>query len=137
MDKKIIFNEFIRYVFIGGTAFCIDILTLYFFKTQIFFRLGDIGIYIATALGFFSGLIFNYIFSLIFVFESAKEQKKGRNIFSFFLFTLIGIIGLILTEVGMYVGVDFLNTNYLLTKTIVAIIVLMWNYIARKILIFT
>lgn len=137
MNKKIILEEFIRYVFVGGTAFCIDILTLYFLKTQVFFRLGDIGIYISTGLGFLAGLIFNYIFSLIFVFESAKEQKKGRNIFSFFLFTLIGIIGLILTEVGMYVGVDFLNINYLLTKIIVAVIVLIWNYIARKILIFT
>ena len=137
MNKKVILYEFIRYIFIGGTAFCMDILTLYFFKTQVFFRSGDIGIYISTALGFLAGLIFNYIFSLIFVFESAKEQKKGRSIFSFFLFCLIGIIGLFLTEAGMYAGVDFFNINYLLTKAIVAVIVLIWNYVARKVLIFT
>jgi len=137
MNKKVILYEFIRYIFIGGTAFCMDILTLYFFKTQVFFRSGDIGIYISTALGFLAGLIFNYIFSIIFVFESAKEQKKGRSIFSFFLFCLIGIIGLFLTEAGMYAGVDFFNINYLLTKAIVAVIVLIWNYVARKVLIFT
>lgn len=70
-------------------------------------------------------------------FKSAKEQDKGRNIFSFFLFSLIGIIGLFLTETGMYAGVDLFHINYLITKVIVATIVLIWNYVARKILIFT
>ncbi|WP_297416796.1 GtrA family protein [Clostridium sp.] len=137
MNRKAIINEFIRYIFVGCTAFFIDILTLYFFKTQVFFGLGYIGIYVSTALGFLAGLIFNYICSLIFVFKDAKEQGKGRNIFSFFLFSLIGMIGLILTEIGMYTGVNFFNMNYLFTKVIVAVIVLIWNYAARKILIFS
>ncbi|EKQ51307.1 MULTISPECIES: GtrA family protein [unclassified Clostridium] len=137
MNRKAIIDEFIRYIFVGGTAFFIDILTLYFFKTQVFFGLGYIGIYVSTALGFLAGLIFNYICSLIFVFKDAKEQGKGRNIFSFFLFSLIGMIGLLLTEIGMYAGVNFFNMNYLLTKVIVAAAVLIWNYAARKILIFT
>lgn len=136
MKNKEVLIEFIRYVFVGGTAFVIDILTLYFFKTKVFLTLGDIGIYISTALGFIAGLIFNYIFSLIFVFKSAKEEKKGRNIFSFLLFSLIGVIGLFLTEAGMYVGVDLFNINYLLTKIVVAAVVLIWNYVARKVLIF-
>lgn len=136
MNKKVIFNEFIRYTFIGGTAFCIDMLTLYLCKTQVFFYSGNIGIYISTALGFLAGLIFNYIFSLIFVFESAKDENKGRNLFSFFLFFIIGVIGLVLTEIGMYAGVNFFYLDYLVTKVIVAAIVLMWNYIARKVLIF-
>ena len=136
MNKKVIFKEFIRYIFVGGTAFFVDVLTLCFFKTKVFLGLGDMGIYISTALGFLAGLVFNYIFSLAFVFKSAKEQKKGRDIFSFFLFFVIGIIGLFLTEVGMYVGVEFLYINYLLTKVIVAMLVLIWNYVARKVLIF-
>ncbi|MFT8341816.1 MAG: GtrA family protein [Clostridium beijerinckii] len=136
MNKKAILQEFIRYVFIGGTAFFIDILILYFFKTRIFFKLGSIGIYISTALGFMSGLIFNYIFSITFVFKTAKEQNKGKNIFSFLLFWVIGVIGLFLTEAGMYAGVEVLNVNYLLTKVIVATLVLLWNYVARKVLIF-
>lgn len=136
MNKKVIFTEFIRYIFVGGAAFIIDMMTLYFFKTKVFFELGNMGIYISTALGFLAGLIFNYIFSLIFVFKSAKEEKKGRNIFSFLLFSLIGVIGLFLTEAGMYAGVDLFNINYLLTKIVVTTIVLIWNYVARKILIF-
>jgi putative flippase GtrA len=136
MNEKVIFKEFIRYILVGGIAFFIDISTLYVFKTKVFLNLGDMGIYIATALGFLAGLVFNYIFSLAFVFKSAKEQNKGKNIFSFFLFFVIGIIGLLLTEGGMYVGVEFFDINYLITKVIVAIIVLIWNYAARKVFIF-
>lgn len=137
MKYKGIFYEFIRYIFIGGTAFLLDILVLYLFKTRIFSSMGNIGVYISTALGFMAGLVYNYIFSLIFVFESARDQKKGINILSFFLFVLIGLIGLFLTEAGMYAGINFLNLDYILTKIIVAAIVLIWNYAARKILIFT
>lgn len=49
---------------------------------------------------------------------------------------MIGIMGLFLTEAGMYAGVELFNMNYLLTKIIVAVLVLLWNYIARKVLIF-
>jgi len=136
MNRKVIFKEFIRYVFVGGTAFLVDISILYFFKTKVFLSLGDMGIYISTSLGFLAGLVFNYIFSLAFVFKSAKEQKKGRDIFSFFLFFVIGVIGLFLTEAGMYAGIEIFNINYLLTKVIVAMLVLIWNYAARKVLIF-
>lgn len=52
MNKKAIFNEFIRYIVVGGTAFLVDILILYLFKTKVFLSLGDAGIYISTALGF-------------------------------------------------------------------------------------
>lgn len=124
-------------MFVGGTAFVVDIVTLYLFKTKVFSELGETGIYVSTALGFFSGLIFNYILSLTFVFKIAKEERKGRNIFSFLLFSLIGIIGLFLTEAGMFVGVNYLDIDYLITKIIVAILVLIWNYAARKVLIFT
>lgn len=136
MNNKKILNEFIRYIFIGGTAFVVDISILYIFKTKVFLNLGETGIYISAALGFLGGLIFNYIFSLTFVFKSAKDQNKGKNIFSFLLFLTIGIIGLFLTEAGMYTGIKFLNINYMLTKVIVSALVLLWNYIARKILIF-
>ncbi|OOM74854.1 GtrA family protein [Clostridium sp. BL-8] len=136
METKVIINEFIKYIFVGGAAFCLDTLTLYLCKTKVFLELGHIGLYISTALGFLAGLIFNYIFSLIFVFRGAIEENRGKNALSLFLFLIIGILGLFLTEAGMYVGVDFLNMNYLFTKVIVAIIVLVWNYTARKILIF-
>ena len=50
---------------------------------------------------------------------------------------LVGVAGLMLTEVGMYAGVDLLQVNYLLVKLVVTGIVFLWNYLGRKLLVFT
>lgn len=101
-----------------------------------FYNLGEIGIYISIALGVIGGLIYNYILSLVFVFESAKYQNKGRTIGAFIIFFIIGIVGLVLTELGMYIGIEIFNISYLISKVLVAACVLIWNYGFRKVLIF-
>lgn len=129
-------KEFARYLVVGGTAFLVDYGVLYLSKTFLFQSLGDLGVYLATALGFLAGLVYNYVLSLVWVFRSAKDQKKGRTLGAFLLFSIIGIIGLLLTEGGMFLGYQLLHINYLIVKLFVAAVVLLWNYGARKILIF-
>jgi putative flippase GtrA len=129
--------EFMRYCLVGGTAFIIDFAVLYVTRTYVFFALGTMGILLATTCGFVSGLTFNYIFSLIFVFKDIDENVKKHKIHSFVVFAIIGISGLCITELFMFTGVKLLGNNfYLFVKIITAGFVLVWNYIARKILIF-
>ena len=49
---------------------------------------------------------------------------------------MVGLIGLGLTELGMYVGVFVFNWHYIVTKILVAALVLVWNYIGRKLFVF-
>lgn len=133
---KSLIKEFARYLVVGGTAFLVDFGVLYLSKTYLFHSLGDLGVYLATALGFLVGLTYNYILSLIWVFQSAKDQKKGRTVGAFLIFAIIGAIGLLLTEGGMFLGYQLLHINYMIVKLVVAAFVLLWNYGARKILIF-
>ena len=158
MDKeklKIITFEFLRYIVVGGIAFVVDFGSLYISKEYIFHNL-TYGIYLSTAVGFILGLIVNYVLSLKFVFTQAKDQGKGRDTKSFAIFAVIGIIGLGLTELGMYIGCDLLKPQldsslayigslinydlvkygYLLVKCVVTAVVLLWNYAGRKIIIF-
>jgi putative flippase GtrA len=142
MDKYIFRNrqliyEFLRYVLVGGIAFLVDFGVLYLSKTLFFPRLGQTGILLAAALGFTAGLIFNYIFSLFFVFKQIDENARRRKIRSFVLFVIIGIIGLLITELCMYAGVNLFGQKwYLIVKIFTAGIVLIWNYTGRKVLIF-
>jgi putative flippase GtrA len=130
------FFEFMRYCLVGGGAFIIDFAVLYITRTYIFFALSAAGILFATTCGFVCGLIFNFIFSLFFVFKQNKNAKKHK-IHSFVIFTIIGISGLCITELLMFAGVKLLgNDFYLFVKIITAGFVLIWNYIARKVLIF-
>lgn len=128
--------EFIRYLIVGGSAFIIDFTLLYLFKSYIFNELGTTGVYISTAIGFIGGLIYNYYLSIMFVFEGAKQNNNGKGFVPFLIFSIIGIMGLVLTEFGMYVGLELIKINYLIVKIFVAGAVLCWNYLARKILIF-
>jgi len=132
-----LFHEFFRYVLVGGIAFLVDFGVLYLSKTLFFPHMGHTGILLAAALGFTAGLIFNYIFSLLFVFKQIDENVKRRKIRSFVLFAVIGIIGLLITELCMYAGVYMFGQKwYLIVKIFTAGIVLLWNYAGRKALIF-
>jgi len=127
--------EFIRYAFVGGIATVADFTVLFLFR-EFLLKDGMISLYISTALGFTAGLLVNYILSLMFVFVSAKGTNKGRKPIDIILFAVIGLIGLFLSELGMFVGVKLLGLYYLIVKSIVTLVVLIWNYLARKFLIF-
>jgi putative flippase GtrA len=131
-----LFYEFFRYCLVGGAAFLVDAGTLTLFQEVVLPELGGCRLYIATAAGFIAGLIFNYIFSILFVFKNTKSKKAGRSMGAFAVFALIGAVGFGLTELGMYAGTALLGLHYLLVKIIVTAVVLLWNYVGRKILIF-
>lgn len=132
---KQLFLEFFRYCLVGGSAFLVDFGVL-ILTNALLPDLWGYRLYVATALGFIAGLVFNYIFSLIFVFKSARHSKTGRSVGAFFIFSLIGLIGLGLTELGMYTGTALLHINYMLVKIVVTAVVLLWNFLGRKIFIF-
>lgn len=134
-SKAGILLEFIRYCFVGGFSFLVDAGTLFLCNEYILPNIWG-KLYFSTACGFLTGIAANYILSLLFVFDVGKKQKRGRNVKSFLIFVIVGLIGLALTEFGMYVGADILKLNYMIVKVIVAAIVLVWNYGGRKILIF-
>ena len=130
-------REFLRYVLVGGIAAAADFSVLYLTRTFLFYTLGVTGILIATGLGFTAGLVLNYFLSFVFVFKQIDESVKQHKIRSFIVFTIIGIIGLLLTEICMLAGVSlFGQEQYLIIKIVSAGIVLVWNYTARKKLIF-
>lgn len=132
---KTLAGEFLRYGVVGGIAFIADFGSLWLTREYVFQNL-RYGVYFATAAGFVVGLIVNYILSLKFVFTQAKDKGKGRDVKSFLIFAIIGIIGLGLTELGMYLGVEKLGIHYLIVKCFVTAAVLIWNYAGRKIIIF-
>ncbi|MGN0675781.1 MAG: GtrA family protein [Oscillospiraceae bacterium] len=137
VDKYIsLFWEFFRYAIVGGIAFLADSGTLFVFQEFLLKGETKPELFISTAMGFLVGLVVNYILSVIFVFRKSDNSNSGKSVKAFITFAVIGIIGLGLTELGMYAGVYLLNWHYLITKIIVAALVLIWNYCGRKIFVF-
>ncbi|MDD3842709.1 MAG: GtrA family protein [Candidatus Izemoplasmatales bacterium] len=126
-------NEIIRifrYVFVGGIAFLFDYL--FFFLAGLI--LGDTtwGIVGATAIGFVIGLTINYFASKKVVFT---ENPRGLNAKSeFIVYGIIGLFGLLITEGLMLVMI--LVMNKYIARLIVSIMVLLYNYFARKLILY-
>lgn len=128
-------KELIRYAIVGGIAFLVDAGMLHL--VMITFPEWEYTLYAAVTVGFLCGLTVNFILSLFFVFKNAKEKTKNKKVQTFIIFAIIGVIGLGLTELGMHLGVIVLGYHHLIVKVIVAGLVMLWNYIARKIIIFS
>ena len=140
-------SEIIRFLIVGGLATVIDFLamgiTLYCFDPNLYPHFYNVWIgggapstlatIIGTALGFIVGLIFNYIFSIIFVFQDKGNSKTTKG---FIIFALLSIGGLLIHVIGMYIGYNLMGINEWLLKIIFTIIVLIYNYITRKVIIF-
>ena len=137
--KKIIF-EFLRYVLVGGISFVVDTGAMTLVK-EIFFKENCTGIQMAVcvAVGFIAGLICNYLLSNLIVFKSEEQKKQGRNFVAFMIFFVVGLIGFGLTELGMWLGVKIVGPDglwYILVKCFVAGVVMIWNYLGRKIFVY-
>lgn len=127
-DTDNIFIQFFRYLFVGGFAFLVDFFLLYFFSDFC-------GIYylISAVLSFVISLIVNYLISIQWVFY--KDQIDNKFI-EFNVFSLIGIVGLLFTEILLYLFTDVLGLYYLISKIISAAIVMFWNFIVRRIMFY-
>lgn len=129
-------GEFLRYCVVGGISFLADFGTLVAAQ-ELVLKACPFGVYIATVVGFVVGLAVNYALSLWFVFTQKKDRGRGRSVGAFLVFGVVGILGLLWTELGMWVGVDLLGWNYMPVKVLVTGAVLVWNYIGRKVLVFS
>ena len=120
--------QLFRYVFVGGTAVLVDLFFLYVFS-DIF------GIYylISAVFSFIISVLVNYAMSTRWVFNQNNiENRVGE----FNLFLLISTIGLVFTEILLYFFTDICGIHYLISKIISAVIVLFWNFLARRVMFY-
>lgn len=123
--------EFIKYCIVGGISFVIDFIVLIVFKDYVLNFNDTYNTIFAAFLGFAVSFISNYYLGIHFVFNNKTKNNKS------FIYTMaIAIIGLFLTEIGLYLGEGILEFNYRYVKIVVSGIVLIWNFWARKVFIF-
>ena len=155
--KKQLFWEIFRFLLVGGAATLVDYFVFWLFDGVVFSTiathsagLATLFLIISTALGFCAGLALNWLLSVKFVFRAVKDKEQARSKKSFAVFTLIGVIGLIITELGvlglvalfpeisLFGSVELMGTAWekWLAKAIMTAIVLVWNYVGRKIFVF-
>ena len=120
--------QLFRYGFVGGGAFVVDFFT--------YCLLEWVGIhYLLAAIGaFIVGFAFNFTVSRILIFCADGKQKVSRG--EVISVLVISCIGLALTEFLLFAGVHWLNMDYRISKIVASILVLFWNYVARKVFVY-
>ncbi len=118
-------SQVMRFGVVGGIAFAIDYSVL-FILTDI------VGIYylVSSCVAFSVSVIFNYIASILWVFDVDKN-KDSKKMFCVFLF--LSIIGLGINQIIMWIGVEYISLYYMLVKIGATAIDMVYNFITRKI----
>ena len=122
--KKLI-EQMIKFGFVGFLCFFID-WGIMVFLTEVF----GINPLISSAISFTVSVTVNYILSVTFVFETDKNANKGSQ---FVIFVLLSIVGLGVNELCMWLGTDLLGIHYMITKVGATAVVMVYNFITRKI----
>ena len=117
--------QIFKFGIVGGIAFLIDYIVLFCCKAFI-----GLSVLLSAAIAFTVSVIYNYIASVKWVFDVNKEKSAKKN---FVIFIILSIIGLIITEIIMWIGSDIMKINYLIVKIIATAIVMVFNFITRKI----
>jgi len=120
--------QLFRYCFVGGFAFIVDYGSLYILTEYAGFHY-----LISATISFIAGLVVNYLLCTWWVFRKSKLKSKAAE---FTVFALIGVIGLLLNNLLLYVFTDLFHIHYMISKLIAGALVMIWNFSGRKIILF-
>ncbi len=123
------YREALLYLFFGGCTTLVNIVAFYIIR-----KFG-VSTYITNIIAWFLSVVFAFITNKLFVFESKNTSIKDsfKECFSFFLFRVISLV----FDMGiMYLLIDLLNINEMVSKVFSNIFVIIINYVFSKLFIF-
>lgn len=138
-EKKIIafifsiynkFEEVINYLIVGVLTTFLSI-AIYF----VFARIFKIDYYTSTVISWFISVLFAYITNKIFVFKSDIKEKKAliKETYEFYKYRLLSLI---IEMVIMFLLIELLTIDDMVSKIITQVIVIIINYVFSKIFVF-
>lgn len=130
--KKVIdlykkYEEIINYLIVGGMTTLVSI-SIYALFTKCF----HINYMIANVISWIISVLFAYVTNRIFVFKS-KSENIVLEIYQFFKYRIFSFLIEIFL---MYVFVELINIDDMISKVIVQIIVIVLNYVFSKLFVF-
>lgn len=119
--------EFGRYFFVSAIALALDAAILLTAARVMHYLL-------AASLGFVVGAVASYLLATRWVFQ--RRQFVDRRGTEFSVYGVIGVAGLGLNDLVIYLAVDSLALPLLAGKIIAAGVTFLFNYAVRKLVLF-
>lgn len=122
---KNLIAQFMKFGVVGVIAFFID-YGLLAFCTEVL----NINYLVSATIGFTVSVVFNYLASMRYVFTHKEDMSRTRE---FVIFVVLSIAGLLINNACMWAGVELLHIHYLIVKIGATAVVMVWNFVTRKI----
>lgn len=116
--------QFFRYGFVAVASYTVNLGGLVALK-----QYGHVYYLLAATISFIAGLLVNYALSKFWVFHGSKLHNQSHE---FLFFSLIGLVGLGLNDLILWILTSGLGLFYVLSNVIATFIVYFWNFGARK-----
>lgn len=124
-------QQIMKFGAVGFLCFFIEYALLILLK-----ELMGLPVIVANTTAFTISAIVNYILSIVFVFDTDKKANKGKQFVIFFILAVGGcIINNIVLKLGTMVLDPFWSRSYILVKPFATGVVMIYNFITRKIFI--
>ena len=135
--------QFLRSLFVGLAATLVDMGVLVVLKEFLGLKNHT---FIAATIAFIAGLLTNYLLSTFWAFRGLNTKSRGAE---FTIFAIISVIGLLLNNLIIMLFEDVLgparvfgewlpqDKYYIIGKVVATVIVFIWNFGMRKILLYT
>ena len=117
------FLPFIKYSVVGTSGTIVDVASLF-----VFIEYFALPLLLATTISFMLSVVNNFVLNKIWTFKNTSSNY--RKLFIKFLIVSCG--GLCITNVAMYIQVEWMDVWYIYAKLITSVIVLSWNFLANK-----
>lgn len=124
--KKLI-GQIVRFGLVGFLCFFIDYGLLLALT-----ELAGFHYLVSGALSFAVSVVVNYLLSMKFVYEARQRESRIKE---FITFVLLSLVGLLINQLVMWISVEFLGIWYQLAKIGATAVVMIYNFISRKIII--
>lgn len=123
-------KQILRFGVVGGSAFVVD-----FGLLVILTEIAHLNYLVSATCSFIVSVIFNYILSIYWVFDRCQQRHGIHKVLQIVLFISLAACGLLVNNAIMWVSVEILAISYVIGKLIATFIVMVFNFVTRKMLL--